>query len=146
MEEKINPERAILCHIQGTFTPFDTATLVLNPDAWRPNVDVAKEVLDSGMNLSVDCFGHRWDAEPLGFMDQTDWQRLAGLVILLQEGYSEQLVIGSDTYLKILTRRFGGEGYCRLTNFVAPTLRQVGIAESDVQKITVENPARLLAR
>jgi phosphotriesterase-related protein len=145
-EEGINPERAILCHIQGTFNPMDTRTLIMDPDSWRPNLDVAKQILGSGFNLSVDCFGHHWDAEPLGFMDQTGWQRMAGLVMLMQDGYSGQIVIGTDTFLKTLVRRFGGEGYCRLTDFVTPTLKQLGIPDSDIQKLTVDNPARLLAR
>lgn len=146
LEEGIDPRRVILCHIQGTFTPRELRTLMLDPDSWRLNLDIAEKLLDQGFVLSIDCFGHQWDAEAMGFMDQTDWQRMAGLVKLIQAGYSEQLVIGTDTYLKILTRRFGGEGYCRLMNFVAPTLKQLGIPESDIQKLTVDNPARLLAR
>ena len=144
-DEEMRLERAILCHIQGTFTPMDLRTLVLDPGSWKLNLDVSEQLLDRGVQLSIDCFGHQWNAEPVGFMGQTDWQRLAGLVGLIQGGYSEQLVIGTDTYLKILTRRFGGEGYCRLTNFVVPSLQKLGVSESDIQRITVGNPARLLA-
>ena len=103
-DEGVNPERAILCHIQSTFTPPDARTLILDPDAWKLNLDIAEALLDQGFNLSIDCLGHRWGVEPMGFLNQTDWQRLAGLVALLNRGYSGQLVIGTDTYLKILTR------------------------------------------
>jgi len=144
-EEGLSLERAILCHIQGMFTPMDKRTLVLNPDSWKLDLDTSKELLDRGAQLSIDCFGHEWNIEAAGFMGQTDWQRLAGLVGLIQAGYAEQLVIGTDTYLKILTRRFGGQGYCRLTDFVVPSLRELGIAETDIQRITRDNPARLLA-
>ena len=144
-DEGMGLERAILCHIQGLFTPMDKRTLVLDPDSWKLELDTSKELLDRGVQISIDCFGHEWNIEAAGFMGQTDWQRLAGLVGLIQAGYSQQLVIGTDTYLKILTRRFGGQGYCRLTDFVEPSLRELGIADSDIRRITRENPARLLA-
>jgi phosphotriesterase-related protein len=145
VEEGIEPERTIICHVQDFFVPWDLKTLVLDPDSWRLQLDFPKELLDRGFNISVDCFGHIWDMEPLGYINQTDWQRLAGLAALINAGYSEKIVLGTDTYLKILTRRFGGEGYCRLTKSIIPILRQVGVSEDDIQKLIVENPARLLA-
>ena len=56
-----------------------------------------------------------------------------------------RLVIATDTFIKILTRRGGGMGYCRLTEFVVPALRDVGVSDFDIRQMTVENPARLLA-
>ena len=47
---------------------------------------------------------------------------LAGLVALLRAGYAAQLVLGTDTFMKLLLRRYGGEGYGRLCSFVVPTL------------------------
>jgi phosphotriesterase-related protein len=146
LAEGIDPGRAVICHIQGTFTPGELRTLVLDPESWRLRLDIAERLLDLGFVLSVDCFGHRWDTESLGFVDQTDWQRLAGLVALVRSGYSERLVVGTDTFLKIVIRRFGGEGYCRLTNFVIPALKRLEVSGVDIRRITVDNPARLLSR
>ena len=84
-------------------------------------------------------------AEVLGVGPTPDWQRMAGLVKLIEEGHAPQLVVGTDTFVKLLLRRFGGDGYCRLTNFVAPTLESVGVPAETVRQITVENPARILA-
>ena len=107
--------------------------------------DILRELLDQGANLSAECFGHNWNLELRGFVMQTDWQRMAGVLALIKEGYSPQLVLGTDTFLKIVTRRYGGEGYCRLTEFVLPTLKEFGVSDFDVRQITIENPARLLA-
>jgi phosphotriesterase-related protein len=74
-----------------------------------------------------------------------DWQRMAGLVKLIQEGYARQLVVGTDTFVKLLLRRFGGDGYCRLTSFVAPSLASAGVSQEEIQQITVDNPKRILA-
>jgi phosphotriesterase-related protein len=121
------------------------ATLVLDPSSWRLNIDFAKELLDQGFNLSIDSFGHYHNAEPIGNVITADWQRMAGLVALMNAGYCSQIVLGTDVFLKILTRRGGGDGYCRLTDFVIPWLRRLDIDESLINKLIIENPFRLLA-
>ena len=70
---------------------------------------------------------------------------MAGLVSLIREGYTRQLVLGTDTFVKILLRRFGGDGYCRLTSFVVPSLESVGVSAQEIRQITIDNPTRILA-
>ncbi|MBI5119315.1 phosphotriesterase [Candidatus Poribacteria bacterium] len=146
LDEGVNPERAVIAHADLFFVPQDLPTLVLDPGSWRLRIDLAKELLDKGFNISIDSFGHFYDSEPIGQVNTADWQRLAGLAALIKAGYSSQIVLGTDIFLKILTRRFGGEGYCRLTNFVVPWLRHLDIPESNIENLTVANPARLLAQ
>ncbi len=50
-------------------------------------------------------------------VSESDWHRLAAVVELLKQGYGGQLVLGTDVFMKMLTRRGGGEGYCRLTRW-----------------------------
>ncbi len=146
LDEGVNPERVLMCHMSHTFGPMDIQSLALNPEGLKPNIDLHKELLDHGFNISVDTFGQYFDGELVGFVHQTDWQRLAGLVAMIKAGYSRQLMMGTDVAFKILLRRFGGEGYCRLTNYIVPTLRDwLEVSESDINRMTVENPARLLA-
>ena len=144
-EEGMDLGRVVIAHNDGKFVESSLKTVILDQDSWRLNLDTARELLARGLNLSLDCFGHYWDVEPLGINKCTDWQRLAGLVALLKEGHASQLVLGMDTFVKILLRRYGGEGYCRLTEYVAPWLKEVGISEDDIRMITVDNPARILA-
>ena len=144
MEESLEPERILINHSEGYMVEHDLKKLVLDPKSWGLNLDYHHELLDQGVNLSVDCFGHRWDIETAGWIIERDWQRLAGLVALVKEGYSSQLVLGTDTYMKMLTRRGGGEGYCYLTRYVIPTLRQLEVSDYEIRQLTVETPARLL--
>ena len=145
-DEGMPPERTLLCHMQKFFHPMHLDTLILDPDSWRLDLDFAKEILDLGMSVCIDCFGHRWDLEALGLAPScSDHVRLAGIVMLVKEGYAEQIVIGTDLFLKINTRRYGGGSYSRLTSYVAPTLEKVGVRKEDVRRITHENPARILA-
>lgn len=147
--ENVNPERIILAHADKlTFNypeSYMIKNYVIDPDFRKLDLDYVKELLDYGFNLSFDTFGHNWHHEATGLMNQTDYERLAGLVALINEGYSEQLVIGCDVYTKTCTRRYGGSGYSRLLNFVVPTLREIGISEEDVKNIIINNPARLLS-
>jgi phosphotriesterase-related protein len=140
------PGRAVIAHAEMFFASQDIAALVRDPLASRVDVDLAKEMLDAGFNVSIDSFGHVYDAEPLGRTSIADWQRLAGLIRLLEAGYSSQIVLGTDIYLKILTRRRGGEGYTRLTGFVVPFLQRLGVAPAHLNAMTVGNPARILSR
>jgi phosphotriesterase-related protein len=150
-EEGMDLEKVIIAHIPLTFTNFDLKFIVQNPNSFGVNLDHAKELLDQGVTLSMDTFGHYYDIEHIGYIRPTDWQRLAALYALIKEGYSSQLVLGTDTYLKILTRRFGGDGYCRLTKFVIPFLRDHldvfdRVSDYDIRLMTIDNPVRLLAR
>lgn len=145
VKEKMDLNRVVIAHNDGRFVENNLQKRILNPEGWGLKLDTARDLLKRGLNLSIDCFGHYWDAEALGICGVHDWQRLAGLVALIQEGFTSQLVIGTDTFIKLLLRRFGGEGYCRLTNFVVPTLESVNVSQEEIRQITVNNPARILA-
>jgi phosphotriesterase-related protein len=144
-EEGIGFDRVVIAHNDGNFVEHELRKLILDPESWGLQLDIARALLERGLNLSIDCFGHYWDAEVLGVGPTPDWQRMAGLVKLIQEGHARQLVLGTDTFVKILLRRFGGDGYCRLTNFVVPSLESVDVSAEEIQQITVDNPARILA-
>ena len=141
-----DPSRTVIAHAEMFFASQDIASLVTDPLACRVDVDFARELLDAGFNVSVDSFGHFYDAEPLGRTFVADWQRLAGLLQLLRAGHAAQIVLGTDVFLKILTRRRGGEGYARLTAYAVPMLQRLGATPQQVAAMTVGNPARILAR
>jgi len=146
LEEGLPPERAVLAHCQAFVMGSEHfTTLVTQPELGNLRFDYLDALLEQGFNLSVECFGHTWAVETTGWVLETDWQRLATVVHLVRAVGATQVVLGNDVYLKILTRRFGGAGYCRLPGFVAPFLRKIGVSDFDVRRMTVENPARILA-
>ncbi len=145
LDEGVNPQKTVIAHSDLFFVPRDLMILITEPESWKLNTDFARELLDRGFNISIDSFGHFQDGEPVGIAAVADWQRLGGLISLVKGGYASQIVLGTDVFLKILTRRYGGEGYCRLTDFVIPWLRQAGMDEFDIQRMTVDNPARILS-
>jgi len=146
LNEGMAPDRTIIAHMQTFLYSMDPKTLLTNPDGCKLNLDFNKEILDQGVNVAHDCFGHHYNFLMLDWINQTDWQQVAAIYALCREGYAGQIVLGTDTFLKILARRFGGGGYCHLTGCILPMFQKAGIAEADIRKMTVKTPARLLAK
>ena len=145
LEAGMNPERLLMCHFQGQVQVTNLESLLENPAAWAPQLDYARDVLDRGINICFDCFGKTWDIEALGSIGESDTYKIAAIYQLLKEGYGSQIVVGTDVFLKNMTRRYGGHGYVRLQNYVVPTLQRIGVSEDLIDKLTVDNPMRLLA-
>jgi phosphotriesterase-related protein len=146
LREGLPPDRLVIAHADGFFIEHDLPVLLRDLSSWGLKCDYHRELLDRGVTLATDCFGQDWTTEAMDEVLERDWQRMAGLIQLIREGYSEQIVLGTDTFLKMLTRRGGGTGYCRLTRWVVPTLRRFGVSEYDIRRITRLNPMRLLSR
>lgn len=148
LEEGVNPNRIVLAHVdklcfvEGS---YDLRNYILNPNKRELDLEYAERLLDMGFNLSFDTFGHNWHLETRNWLNQNDYERMAALVALINKGYSKQLVIGCDVYTKFLTRRYGGDGYSRLLNFVVPTLEELDIKEIEIKNITENNAVRILS-
>ncbi|HEU5416582.1 MAG TPA: hypothetical protein VFV41_02740 [Streptosporangiaceae bacterium] len=144
--EGLPPERVVLAHADAFFVEHDRRKLISDPHARQLRTDYHREVLDAGANISVDCFGHRWNVAPNHWVIETDVDRLTGLVALVEAGYADQIVLGTDTCFKLLTRRGGGLGYRHLTATILPLLRELGMKEKDIITMTTTTPAAILSR
>jgi phosphotriesterase-related protein len=139
------PERTVICHVENWLGPLQIAELVKDPQSVPRDLSLHTEVLDRGFNLCFTLFGAEWDTEALGVAHRPDWFYMAGMLPLIEAGHAGQLFVGHDVFTKSATRRGGGEGFTRIPRFVVPTLFRCGVSEDDVLRITVGNPARLLA-
>jgi phosphotriesterase-related protein len=136
LDSGLPSEKLLLCHMHFSFWEGDFVSAFINPEKQHLKLDWAREVMDLGVNICIDCFGEQpgpWDSV-----------RLAGLIVLLNEGYEDQIVIGNDVYQKTMTRSFGGFGYCGILDYVIPELKHHGISQEAIDKITVKNPIRML--
>jgi phosphotriesterase-related protein len=144
--EGLAPERVVLAHADAFFVEHDRRRLIRDPQARALRTDYHAEVLDAGANISVDCFGHRWNIAPNDWVIESDVDRLTGVVTLAEAGYAPQIVLGTDICFKLLTRRGGGLGYRHLTDTILPLLRKLGMKETDITAMTTLNPAAILSR
>jgi len=139
------PEKTILCHVQFQMGVLAIDQLVANPGRVPFDISLHRELLARGFILCFTPFGFEGDNELLGIAHYPDWYTLSGMAALIRDGYAVQLVIGNDVFTKLATRRGGGDGYRRLADFVVPAMKKCGVSDKDIHKITVENPARILA-
>jgi phosphotriesterase-related protein len=145
MEEGLSADRIVIAHADAFIVPTALPRLVLGEVSWALDLDYHRELLAAGVNLSFDCFGQSWTDEVNDVVSECDWHRLAAVDALLKAGHARQLVLANDVFLKMLTRRGGGEGYCRLTRWALPTLQRFGVSDLDIECMMERNPARLLA-
>lgn len=144
LDAGLDPGRIVLAHADAYLVENNLHRLVTDPASWVISLDYHHELLDLGVTLSFDCFGQNWAEPDLGLVIENDWQRLAAVTKLIREGHSSQLVLGTDVFLSMLTRRGGGHGYRHLFARILPWLRKAGVAEADIEQMTTKNPRRLL--
>ena len=143
--ESVDVSRVVIAHVAGAFGIRDLKLLVTHPELFTLKLDYIRELLSTGVNISLEFSPGNVESEGQNRIVVPDWLRLAGVIKLLDEGYAGQIVFGTDTCAKVMTRRYGGEGYCRLTKFAVPKLREFGVSDYHIRTITEKNPARILA-
>lgn len=133
------PDRLLMIH-QDQFLRrgCENNTYVANPDISRNvNTDYLEKILAQGVNIGFDSWGSTTTTLP------DDYDRLKGLIALLKKGYGSQIVCGHDCCSKAAGKTAGSYGYNRFPEMLGQ-LEQFGLG-GEIQKITVENPARILA-
>ena len=132
-EEGVDLMRVVACHQDGV------------------SVERAKPMLDQGIYIEYDCFGHEGYCDngaydgPCPWRFGNDTERAEGAAKLVQAGYVEQLLLSHDICVKMQLRRYGLCGYAHLLENIAPMLAGLGVPQEQFRTITVDNPARLLA-
>lgn len=153
-----NPERTVFAHMQSFVTNDNLRNQVVNPDGrFVVDLDFFKRILDEGFILSFDTFGTWVGFEIFEFLldgdvpnafegngGQSDVEVMAMVYFLIEQGYSKQIVLSQDCYVKNHLRTYGGHGYTRISNYVVPLLRNVGVTEEAISDMMVGTPARLL--
>lgn len=133
------PDRLLMIH-QDQFLRrgCENTRYISNPDIARNiNIGYLEKILDKGVNIGFDSWGTFVTTLP------DDFDRIKGLIALLKKGYGSQIVCGHDCATKAYGKTAGSYGYCRFPEMLEQ-LQQFGL-EKEIQKITVENPARILA-
>lgn len=146
-QQGMNLERVVFLHMDQFVTNPDLLEYMRNHDeASKLQLDPIRRLLDTGATVSFDCFGAHEHKEINYYVQASDYDRMAALYTFIQEGYQKQLVIGTDLGPSMYFKKYGGAGYTRLTEFVAPALRDLGVSDDAIADITINNPARILSK
>jgi phosphotriesterase-related protein len=111
------------------------------------DLEYHKAVAARGAYVEYDRFGVEWYSS-LAFSLRAfprDTERVAGVVDLIESGYVSQVLLSHDVCQKIELKRYGGHGYGHILRYVAPLMRQMGVADRDIRTILESNPRRMLS-
>jgi phosphotriesterase-related protein len=139
----------------------DPARVVIGHLDLEPDVSYLEQVLETGVNLGFDTWGKEWfdyrvpGSESDGGGEFVKWAyhrgddaRLAAVAELCDRGFDDRLVLscdmsGAEAWLNPKTH--GRHGFSYLPTVVLPRLREAGVSDKSLQRMLVENPARILA-
>lgn len=138
------PDKVHICHMDNRIAKdVPVHDYLTSPGVDRTlNLDTHKALLDLGVTIGLDTWG--MPVTNNNFFMADDFERLKALITLIDLGYANQLTLGCDFSSKIMGRTYGNYGCTRTLEFTLPMLRQHGY-ENAIQKLVVENPARILA-
>jgi phosphotriesterase-related protein len=124
------PSRVVISHIDRTI--FDDDRLM--------------RLADSGIVLELDLFGQEQSYYGLDLKVDlpNDAERLRWIRRLIDRGHLDQIVISHDICYRTRLTRFGGHGYGHIFENVVPLMRRRGFSETEIERITVGTPRRLL--
>jgi phosphotriesterase-related protein len=130
-EEGVDPERICLQHMDESSTA---------PGGPEYHLRLAAQ----GVWLEFDTFGTEYSG-PAGYRPKPhDLDRARSIKRLIDHGHLAQILVSQDIFNKFQLKTFGGEGYTSLFDYGVPRLMEVGLTETDVDVMLVDNPARYL--
>ncbi|KMJ59080.1 phosphotriesterase [Bacillus sp. LL01] len=96
--------------------------------------EVVLDVLASGAYVALDTIGKE--------NYRTDADRLSSLLNFLEKGFENQLLVSSDLTRNSHMRVNGGQGYDVVLRSFLPKLRELGVEETVIHKLLVQNPQK----
>ena len=122
--------RTIMGHLDRTVARRETLT----------------SIAESGCYLEWDLFGREQSYyDPNPFFDMpTDAMRMDTIAWVISEGYGDRVVVAHDICHKTRLVKYGGHGYFYILSSIVPRMRSRGFDEAAIDRILVENPARIL--
>jgi predicted metal-dependent phosphotriesterase family hydrolase len=103
------------------------------------NTDLEEQLLllQSGAYIQFDTIGKN--------SYRKDSDKVDNLIVLLDRGYEDQLMLSCDITRKSHLKHFGGHGYNHLFENFIPSLREKGVTEEIIDKMLIQNPRKFLA-
>lgn len=99
---------------------------------------------DRGAYLEYDMIGLDYYFANEVSQSPSDPDNSANIMLLVERGYAEKLLLSHDVFLKMMLTRHGGNGYAYILDHFVPRLLRDGMPRAIVDQILIENPARVL--
>ncbi len=124
-----------------------TKTVLCHCDPVCDDIRYLERLLERGANLSFDQFGlEAYLGKDIGkIWLPRDIERVRAIIRLCELGYSKQIVLSQDLSFQICYKKYGGGGYAHVLENIVPIMREEGLYEKAIERMLVENPARILS-
>jgi predicted metal-dependent phosphotriesterase family hydrolase len=116
----------------------DPSRIVVNHLGDREDTSNLLEIARRGVYLSIDNIGYQGDGYP------SDDVRVDSVLALLDAGFNERVVLGTDIGTRSALKTYGGRGFGWLIESFVPRLRKAGVTQTDIDALTIHNVARAL--
>lgn len=105
--------------------------------------DYQRSLLERGVILEYDMIGLDISFPGEG-ASPAPHESADAIARLVADGHAEQITLSQDLFLKQMWTRNGGNGLSFVTSIFADLLRERGVDERSVRRLTVDNPAAWL--
>ena len=96
-------------------------------------------------HLEFDLFGQESSYYAHAPIDMpNDARRIDHIKELIAAGYADRIVVSQDICQKTNLTKYGGHGYAHILENVVPMMLRKGVSATDIEKVLVHNPARIL--
>jgi len=118
----------------------DPARVVIGHADSYPVLDHYLAIIERGANIEFDFLGMSFTPT-----ERSGEGRVVDLLCeLLSRGHADRVLLSQDVCHDSQLKRYEGNGYTYLTETFLPRLRAAGVADTEIETMTVANPRRLL--
>lgn len=121
-DEGVSPDRIVVNHLGD-----------------REDTEHLLRIARRGVYLSIDNIGYIADGYP------GDDVRLRSVIALIDAGFGDRVMLGTDIGTRAALRAYGGRGFPWLIEKFIPQMHEAGISQENIDLATIHNAARALA-
>jgi predicted metal-dependent phosphotriesterase family hydrolase len=119
----------------------DLSRVVVGHADSYPSLDHYLEIVRRGANLEFDFLGMSFTP-----MEQHGEGRVVDLVVeLVSRGHGDRILLSQDVCHNGQLVAYGGHGYTYLQETFLPRLRATGVSAAEIERLTIDNPRRILS-
>ena len=119
----------------------DPARVVIGHSDSYPVLDHWLAIVARGASIECDFLGMSFTP-----MERRGEPRVIELILrMLERGFGDRVLLSQDVCDNSQLAFYGGNGYTYLQETFLPRLRERGVGEAEIERMTAHNPRRILA-
>lgn len=136
----INPDKVLFCHMDSFNIGSKNMAAQINEEGFDDFTPIA--LMKRGFHIGLDTWGSPSNYPEIDFDVSV---RTSLLINLIKAGFIDKITLGHDFISKSKGVQNNGFGYTFTPQYMQRLIREKKITEEDVWKLTVGNPAHILA-